>query len=65
LASPAQSKPESLRVLYWTINQKKDSANGAGAAYDGGDVILVAQDATYTIKHEDPVSAGQKREKAE
>jgi hypothetical protein len=54
-----------LRVLYWTINQKKDSANGAGAAYDGGDVILVAQDATYTIKHEDPVSAGQEREKAE
>jgi hypothetical protein len=38
--------------------------NGAGPPYAGADVILVAQNATYTIKHEARISAGQKQEQA-
>jgi hypothetical protein len=34
------------------------------APHAGANVILVAQNATYTVKHEAPVSAGQQREQA-
>jgi len=45
--------------------KKRLQTNGAKAPYDGADVILVAQNATYTIKHQAQVSAGKNKKMPE